>query len=132
MYPAKLFIGTKVITPIGEGKVTGYKFAGGWMYFVAGAGIDRYFPFSELVFLSPPEPEQETVQYHHRRPKAIMQCRKAAFPTYKKAQDRLLYIMRNSSRWKKPVRAYKCRHCEKWHLTSKPLPSPIDPHPKPA
>jgi len=42
---------------------------------------------------------------------------KHSFETYEKAQYSLIWLMKKEFEHK---RAYKCKECEMWHLTSKP------------
>lgn len=50
----------------------------------------------------------------------MSQCEKTSFESKEKALERIQQIAASPDRGngRKPHRAYKCEHCEKWHLTS--------------
>lgn len=48
-----------------------------------------------------------------------MECNKKGFTNLDDARRRLTEIVLNSDRDSKPIRTYKCKHCNKYHLTSK-------------
>lgn len=48
-----------------------------------------------------------------------MKCDKKAFTNLDDARQRLTEIVLNSDRDNKPIRTYKCKYCNRYHLTSK-------------
>ena len=52
--------------------------------------------------------------------KNVIICKKTKFATKVFALDSLVKITQTSDRKIIPVRAYLCKHCFSWHLTSKP------------
>ena len=49
-----------------------------------------------------------------------MECLKSKYRDEKSALDDIKLISKKSNRTKIPIRAYLCRHCSSWHLTSAP------------
>ncbi len=52
--------------------------------------------------------------------KNVLICKKTKFATKEFAIESLVKITETSDRKTIPVRAYLCKHCFSWHLTSKP------------
>lgn len=52
--------------------------------------------------------------------KNVLICKKTRFSTKEFALESLVKITETSDRKTIPVRAYLCKHCFSWHLTSKP------------
>lgn len=48
-----------------------------------------------------------------------MECKKTKFLNKKQAQFYIDKLNKKSNRDTKPIRAYWCRYCHSWHLTSK-------------
>lgn len=54
-----------------------------------------------------------------------MKCEKQSYKTRQIAMSKLDEISEEDDRGDKPVRAYKCPHCEYWHLTSMAKPHKV-------
>lgn len=47
-----------------------------------------------------------------------MDCKKVAYDSKQEANARVIKIQKEEGDNKKPIRAYRCPHCDKFHLTS--------------
>ena len=54
-----------------------------------------------------------------------MGCKKVSYRDKDQAVTALHAIKNCDNDGKKPIRAYECDRCGKWHLTSKPIDTPI-------